>query len=712
MLTPDWPRNKCGIVHNIPSHAPRLTSHLVPSPPPFASPLMLSRAVSRASGIFARRGPVSARAFLSSVSIPKPTSSNEFNVPLRAAPATLPCPSARAHAKTFAELMSALAPAGTHAPGVADPTVAVAERKAARPAAMETLAKSAPVADVTTTAADGSVAVKGTTLTVAYSPTSVSAATEVAEGSAVAVFISTAEFAALPAATKAVLTAQAFAGKPGQAAVVPATSGAGVFIYAGVGDVIDGVSSTASAYVSIPVLRSALHAAIGKAKGLKTTAVTVGLPSYPVASKGPVSSGSGMGVKPVAAPKADEDKAAAAVPVGTPACPASAEALFEALATVAVSSAWRWDKYWKAESSAAKNAPLATVTLAAATAGPFATAAAAAAAALPNAVGVAESVLAAREFGNERPDVLHPAAAEQLARSLAAAHSDVLTVRVLQADELTAQGYNLITAVGQAATVPPRIVALTYDGTKGAAKEGECVALVGKGLCFDSGGLNLKPTGSMENMFMDKCGAAAVFGTMRALAVTRPAVKVIGVLALAENAIDAKSYKPYAIIDSHAGSVQVGNTDAEGRLCLADALTFVQNEYRPTHIVDIATLTGACMIALGEHAAGLFANSDEFASALASAGAKGGERLWRMPVFPEHTEEIAGEDADISSTGKTRYAGASTAAAFLQHYIQPGVQWAHVDIAGPATGSGKGISPKNATGFGVFSMYNFVTGKK
>ena len=528
--------------------------------------------------------------------------------------------------------------------------------------------------------------------------------------------------AAVSAATRTILAAQGFQGKAKQVAVAPAAEGTGLAIFVGLGSVIDGVSATASAHLSINALRGAVYLAVEKAKALKLASVAVILPALPVSALEAVPLGTGAGIKPL--PKSDSDAAAAAVPLSAPATPACGGMVLDATIRMVITGNWKWDKYWKADAAAQKNHPLTAVTIAAVTSAdsacccPFkGKTAAGLAPKLASSAAAAESLLFSREFGNERSEVLTTAAAAKVAAALAAAHPDVLKYRVLEMDELLAQGYNMITAVGQGAAVPPCIAVLEYNGfadTANAAAKGadeDFIAFVGKGVVFDTGGLNLKPTGFIESMHLDKCGAAAVIGAMRALALTRPAVKVVGVLALAENAIGSKAFKPYAILDSYIGSVQNMNTDAEGRLCLADALTFVQNEYKPTHVVNIATLTGACAIALGEHAAGLFSNSTDLSTALTAAGARHAERLWRMPILEEHHAETAGEDADYNSMG-ARTGGACSAAAFLEKYIQAGVQWAHLDIAGPGMGiTARDWLPKNATGFGMQTLLQYALDK-
>ena len=184
-------------------------------------------------------------------------------------------------------------------------------------------------------------------------------------------------------------------------------------------------------------------------------------------------------------------------------------------------------------------------------------------------------------------------------------------------------------------------------------------------------------------MHMDMHGAATVLGAMAAMGRLRPKVNVVACVALAENAIGAKAVKPNAILRSAMGmTVEVGNTDAEGRLCLGDAIWYVQEHHSPDTVIDVATLTGACVVALGEYTAGLFANNDHLAEALADAGDGCFERCWRLPILPEHTEELKGGYADLRSIGAGREGGSCTAAAFLGEFVRDGVAWAHLDIAG------------------------------
>ncbi|CAH0473959.1 unnamed protein product [Peronospora belbahrii] len=304
-------------------------------------------------------------------------------------------------------------------------------------------------------------------------------------------------------------------------------------------------------------------------------------------------------------------------------------------------------------------------------------------------VTVGEETIFARNLGNERSHIVNPAFMEEVAR----ASSDLpnMSVRVLQQEELKKEGMNMFLSVGQAAVCPPRLVILEYHGNPDSDKK---VALVGKGVTFDTGGLNLKPTGSIEDMHTD-------IGLK---------VNIVCALALAENAIGSKAVKPLTIVKSHKGiTVENSNTDAEGRLVLGDAMSYIQKEYKPKKIIDVATLTGACMVALGEHCAGLFSNSDDLAKKLQETGMECHERCWRLPILPEHTAALKGSHSDSRSTGRGRYGGASTAAAFLQQFVYENVDWAHLDIAGPSNySSAKSYFPKGATGFGVQLLYSYL----
>lgn len=331
-----------------------------------------------------------------------------------------------------------------------------------------------------------------------------------------------------------------------------------------------------------------------------------------------------------------------------------------------------------------------------------------------SALAVSRATLWARELINDRSDAVTPESIEQQARALAEKYSDKLKITVVGAEELAALGYTMITAVGQAARVPPRIVLLEYVNKPGCSDVP--TALVGKGITFDTGGLNLKGTGNMEDMHMDMGGSAAVLGALRALAETNAPVNLVGVLALAENAIGSRAYKPHTILRTVKGSVEVSNTDAEGRLCLADAFTLAQATYKHrglSLVVDIATLTGACAAALGDHTAGLFVNDaateQQLPAAITASGQRVCERVWQLPIFAEHVDDLKTTYADMRSTGKSKQAGASTAAAFLAKFIDEGVAWMHLDIAGPGMlSSQREHLCAGGTGFGVQLLTDFV----
>lgn len=496
-----------------------------------------------------------------------------------------------------------------------------------------------------------------------------------------------------------VLGATDFTGKFKTTAFLPGSAEGSLVLLVGLGDLNDGVSSS-SEHLGFSGLRGAVHTAVQTLKSKKISKVAYVLPSISFSSTEKTVLGYGSGVKPVKGATSTD-----VVPLKKATKEASIDSIIDLVARVTVTSNHAFDKYWKTETAAEKNPLLTAFTVVA----PFpACNSPSAFEALTTAVNTAESVLMARELGSERADVANPEYMQKIAESLAATYSSI-KVTSLQEQELRSEGYNLLAAVGQAATVPPRLVVIEYNGLT----EGENVApiaLVGKGITFDTGGLNLKPTGFMEEMHADMCGSAAVISTMRALAANGTKAKVVGVLALAENAIDAKAFKPYDIIESHQGSVLIGNTDAEGRLALADALTYVQNTHAPTTVINIATLTGACVIALGEVAAGIFSNDAELSAEVTAAAAAHNERFWALPILPEHQDDIKGDLADINSTGKTRYGGSSTAAAFLEKFILPGVSWAHLDIAGPANLSSPRMDfPKGISGYGVQTFMNFIT---
>lgn len=285
----------------------------------------------------------------------------------------------------------------------------------------------------------------------------------------------------------------------------------------------------------------------------------------------------------------------------------------------------------------------------------------------------------------------------------------ITDVRVLRTKELLEEQMHCFHAVGKSAVEEPRCIVINYKGNPD-SDEVE-VALVGKGVTYDTGGLNLKPTGYMEDMYGDKNGACAVIGALHGVLELKPKKNIVFAVGLAENAIDARSYKPGDIIKSMKGlTVEIGNTDAEGRLVLADTFTYVQREFKPKNMINLATLTGACLVALGHDTAGLFSNSDTLSDQLLGSSKRTFEPLWRMPILEEHHEAMKGKFSDLCNKGNTPYGGASQAAAFLEKFVDKGVDWAHLDIAGPAIR--KAAKPPlcaDGTGFGTQLLLDYVT---
>jgi leucyl aminopeptidase len=310
----------------------------------------------------------------------------------------------------------------------------------------------------------------------------------------------------------------------------------------------------------------------------------------------------------------------------------------------------------------------------------------------------------ARDLVNLPPNVALPRTMAAEARKLSRLG---VRVQVLDENRMEKLGMNLLLAVGRGASrdQQPRLILMKYQG---AARDVPFRAVVGKGVMFDTGGYNLKPTGSMETMKCDMAGAGAVMGLIKALAMRKSRVNVIGVCGCAVNMVSDRAYLPSAILKSYQGmTVEIGNTDAEGRLVLADAMAYVIDREKPEELIDLATLTGACMVALGGQYAGLFSNNDRLAASLAKAGEATGERLWRLPVDDAYAAKP--QVADANNDGK-RYGGASTGAVFLKKFIGE-TTWAHLDIAGVAF-SEKMPEPifplKGATGFGVRLLVNYL----
>jgi leucyl aminopeptidase len=321
---------------------------------------------------------------------------------------------------------------------------------------------------------------------------------------------------------------------------------------------------------------------------------------------------------------------------------------------------------------------------------------------------IVSAVNFARDLVNGNADDVDPQALAQCAKELEKEFSLIKTT-VLDKKQIEKEKMGLILAVNRGALKEPRVIIMEY---KGNPQSKDHTAIVGKGITYDTGGLNLKPTGGIETMKCDMAGAATVLGTLRAAAALKLKVNLIGIIASTENAIGPNSYKPGDVYRSMLGkTVEISNTDAEGRLVLADALTYAQQKFEPSRIIDLATLTGGVVVALGEEATGLFSNNDKLAEQLTQAGEVTFERLWRFPLYPEYKECLKSAIADLKNSGG-RKASSITAAMFLQQFIKQ-VPWAHLDIAGTAYLSElKPYHPTHATGVGVRLLIEFLENLK
>jgi leucyl aminopeptidase len=322
---------------------------------------------------------------------------------------------------------------------------------------------------------------------------------------------------------------------------------------------------------------------------------------------------------------------------------------------------------------------------------------------------VANAVYFARDLVNEPPNHLFP---DSFAKRIVK-HLKPLGIKVDVLDEkkMAKLGMGAALGVGQGSDFPPRMVIMRWNGSTSKSKDAKPLAFVGKGITFDTGGVSIKPAAGMEEMKMDMGGAAAVTGLMMALALTKSKANVVGIVGLAENALSGRAYRPSDILKSYSGkTIEVLNTDAEGRLVLADALSYVQKQYKPKLIIDLATLTGAMLVALGNEFCGTFSNDDTLWLQLESASKASGERLWRMPLDDLWRKEMEGSITDLQNIAKNgRNAGACTAAGFLEHFIENKTPWAHLDIAGTAwIKSERPTVPRFGTGFGVRLLHRFV----
>jgi leucyl aminopeptidase len=317
---------------------------------------------------------------------------------------------------------------------------------------------------------------------------------------------------------------------------------------------------------------------------------------------------------------------------------------------------------------------------------------------------LADAVVFARDLVSEPANVLYP---EEFARRVKALEPLGLQVEILGEKEMAALGMGSLLGVGQGSVRESQLAVIRWNGAADA--DAQPVAFVGKGVCFDTGGISIKPADGMEDMKWDMGGAAAVAGLMHALAGRKAKVNAVGILGLVENMPDGNAQRPGDVVTSMSGqTIEVINTDAEGRLVLADALWYCQQRFKPKFMVDLATLTGAIIISLGNDYAGMFCNDDELAAGLLAASEATGEPLWRMPLPSAYEKQIESAIADMKNVGG-RPGGSITAALFLQKFVN-GLPWAHLDIASTAWKKPSSVPtvPEGATGYGVRLLDRFV----
>jgi leucyl aminopeptidase len=316
---------------------------------------------------------------------------------------------------------------------------------------------------------------------------------------------------------------------------------------------------------------------------------------------------------------------------------------------------------------------------------------------------VAEGVFFTRDLVNEPANVL---TTHDFAARLAAMHELGLDVEILEEEDLTRLGMGALLGVGQGSESPSKVVVMQWHG----GKKGEApFALIGKGVVFDTGGISIKPAAGMEEMTMDMGGAGTVAGVMRTLALRKAKANVVGLVGIVENMPDGRAQRPGDVVKSMKGdTIEVINTDAEGRLVLADVLWYAQERFKPSGMINLATLTGAIIIALGHENPGVFSNNDALCNAFLAAAKAEGEGAWRMPMGDAYDAKLKSRIADMMNVGG-RDGGAITAAQFLQRFVKPDVPWCHLDIAGTALlKADTTLAPKGATGWGVMALDRLI----
>jgi leucyl aminopeptidase len=311
--------------------------------------------------------------------------------------------------------------------------------------------------------------------------------------------------------------------------------------------------------------------------------------------------------------------------------------------------------------------------------------------------GIADGVRIARDLVNEPANVLYP---EEFARRTASLKKIGVAVEVLDIKAMKKLGMGALLGVGQGSVRESRVVVMRWNGAK---KSDAPVAFIGKGVCFDTGGISIKPAAGMEDMKGDMAGAACVVGLMHALAARKARANAVGVIGIVENMPDGNAQRPGDIVKSMSGqTIEIINTDAEGRLVLADVVWYTAKRFKPKFMVDLATLTGAIIVALGQEYAGMFSNDDKLSERLTKAGEATGELVWRMPLNPAYDKMIDSKFADMKNTGGTRWGGAITAAQFIQRFVADKTPWAHLDIAGTGFDSRQSdINKSWGSGWGV-----------
>ena len=317
---------------------------------------------------------------------------------------------------------------------------------------------------------------------------------------------------------------------------------------------------------------------------------------------------------------------------------------------------------------------------------------------------ILEGIKYTKDLVSEPGNILHP---DEYAKRLLKLKKIGLKVKVYNQKELKKLGMGALLGVGQGSVRGSYLVTLEWNGNRSKSKP---LAFVGKGVCFDTGGYSLKPARFMEDMTYDMAGSAAVVGLMKTLALRKATVNAVGVVGLVENMVSGNAQRPGDIVKSYSGkTIEVLNTDAEGRLVLADALTFTEKKFRPKFIIDLATLTGAIIVSLGSEYGGLFSNNDKLSNELIDAGEKTDEKLWRMPLHKNFDKLMDSKNADMQNINYVGGAGSTTAAQFLQRFILNKTPWAHLDIAGMAFSKyGGALNSSGATGYGVRLLNKLV----